>query len=144
MRCSKFFMFPITHEQLWGTPPSKGDSRTKAIAGAFATIPEVLTIVPMEISKLGLQIDSKNRFKNSGKNVLKTMINANGYKGAYHGIFGIQLRQAIWTGIYFSTIDTFAEQIKDLISMTSVFDPDSTNATKFIQVVSGFCAGVTG
>jgi hypothetical protein len=65
MRCSKFFFFPITHRAMFDKEPSKGSGATRAIAGAFATIPESIGIVPIEISKIGLQLDKENKFKNS-------------------------------------------------------------------------------
>lgn len=143
MRISKFFMFPIAHEFLFDTKPSHGTAYTKACAGALATIPEVLSIVPMEIAKLGLQIDNNNHFKNSGRNVIKTMVETNGIKGAYTGIFGLQVRQALWTSAYFSSLGSFEHYIKKSIGACGI-DNTSTTVAKISQISSGFMAGVFG
>ena len=63
MRALKFFLFPLTHEALHGKPPSLGSARERAIAGALCTVPEAVTIMPLENAKIGLQLDRENRFK---------------------------------------------------------------------------------
>ena len=44
MRVLKFFLFPITHKAVFGTPENKGSAMTKAVAGGLASLPEGFTI----------------------------------------------------------------------------------------------------
>eukprot|EP00386_Alphamonas_edax_P000684 GDKI01002130.1.p1 GENE.GDKI01002130.1~~GDKI01002130.1.p1 ORF type:complete len:142 (+),score=48.96 GDKI01002130.1:130-555(+) len=73
MRVSKFFFFPILCTNIFGEPPSKLDAKKKAVAGALATVPEILLISPMEVAKIGLQTDTKNAFKNDSLAFAKHM-----------------------------------------------------------------------
>ena len=56
MRVLKFFLFPITHKSMFGTPENKGSPATKAIAAAVASLPEGFTIQPLEVAKITLQL----------------------------------------------------------------------------------------
>ena len=71
MRVIKFFCFPLTHEALWAKPASKGTPAEKAVAGALCTVPEALCIMPLEVAKVGLQLDQHNRFGGSSASVLR-------------------------------------------------------------------------
>ncbi|KAJ1483002.1 hypothetical protein T484DRAFT_1623477 [Baffinella frigidus] len=73
MRVLKFFLFPITHKAVFGTPENKGSAMTKAVAGGLASLPEGFTIQPIEVSKIALQLDKENKFKNKGS--LVTLLN---------------------------------------------------------------------
>jgi hypothetical protein len=56
MRVLKFFLFPITHKSMFGTPENKGSPFTKAIAAGVASLPEGFTIQPLEVAKICLQL----------------------------------------------------------------------------------------
>jgi hypothetical protein len=56
MRVLKFFLFPITHKAMFGTPENKGSPMTKAAAAAVASLPEGFTIQPLEVAKIALQL----------------------------------------------------------------------------------------
>src|SRR3990167_6203919 len=52
MRIMKFFNYPIVHRMLFqGKDPSKGNTFSRAVSGAIATIPEVILITPIELAK---------------------------------------------------------------------------------------------
>ena len=80
----KFFLFPITHKSMFGTPENKGSPATKAAAAAVASLPEGFTIQvldasrwtasvenvcsdsmcdiqPLEVAKISLQLDKANK-----------------------------------------------------------------------------------
>jgi hypothetical protein len=61
MRVSKFFLFPITHRAMYGIEPSQGTKMSKAVAAAVCSLPEGLTIAPMETAKIGLQVRTAER-----------------------------------------------------------------------------------
>lgn len=84
MRFVKFALFPLVHEGLFHvgkyklefyqlitiviiilhpSAESKGNERTKAIAAIISSIPEAITIMPLELSKLALQLDSKKIYR---------------------------------------------------------------------------------
>jgi hypothetical protein len=60
MRVLKFFLFPITHKSMFGTPENKGSPATKAVAAAVASLPEGFTIQPLEVAKICLQLVCKS------------------------------------------------------------------------------------
>lgn len=64
MRFVKFSLFPLIHVLISGLPENKGSSVTKALAAILSSIPEAITIMPLEIAKISLQLDTANRFKN--------------------------------------------------------------------------------
>jgi len=139
MRCSKFFFYPITHRAMFAKEPSAGSGASKAFAGAFATIPESIAIMPVEISKIGLQLDKENKFKNSGVGALRHIWTTQGVPGIFCGYFGIQYRQAAWTGAYFGSLAFFQQQVDSAIAATV------GGKNVFVsQLISGFFAGVFG
>jgi hypothetical protein len=52
-------------EPTQGIPESLGSPGTKALAALVAAIPEALTIMPLEIAKVMLQLDAGNRCSHS-------------------------------------------------------------------------------
>jgi solute carrier family 25 (mitochondrial 2-oxodicarboxylate transporter), member 21 len=133
MRASKFFFNPVMSNALWGKKPSECSIPQKIAAGALATFPEILAISPFEVAKLGLQVDTTNKFKNSMVAFMKHTYKQRGLSGLYCGWFGMQLRQSIFTGIYFGTLSTYRGYFRD------------ANLPPFVASLGGgFCAGVTG
>lgn len=72
MRVSKFFLFPIAHRGLFTTEPTLGTVTTKAVAAGVCSLPEGLTIAPIETAKIGLQLDTANTYKNNMTAFIKT------------------------------------------------------------------------
>lgn len=134
MRVSKFFFFPILCDKFWGGPASKCTPLQKGLAGAAATIPEILLISPLEVAKMGMQLDNDNKFKNNSRAFLQHQYKAKGLSGMYVGWAGMQWRQMMWTGTYFATLGMW----KDLV----VPPMDNVGIPKFASnIVAGFCAG---
>merc|ERR1712151_873631 len=131
-RAIKFFMQPIVHKNLYGKPETQGTAVSKGLAGALGTVPEVIAISPLENIKLAAQLDKEGRFKGSA-DIAKHIMNTRGFNGLMTGYFGMQVRQMLWTGGFFLTLDFYKAQIKTVVSNNLACD-----------VVSGFAAGATG
>lgn len=128
----KFFMFPICHNGLFGKPETQGNPLTKGLAGAVATIPEVIAISPLENIKLAAQLDKDGRFKGS-MDVASHIMKTRGFNGLMTGYAGMQVRQCLWTGGFFMTLDLYKGIVMPVTGKGVVGD-----------VVSGFVAGATG
>jgi len=115
---------------------------TKAIAGILTTIPEIITIMPLEIAKLNLQLDTTNKFSNNMFNAMDHIFKQRGIKGFTVGYWGLQYRQAAWTAGYFATLNFFEKKVDQVI--TSLGISKSTTTTAVSQLISGFLAGVFG
>lgn len=132
-RLIKFWLQPIAHKNLFGGPESKGNPITKGVAGAIATIPEVITISPLENFKLAEQLDKEKRFNGMGSCARHLMATRGVFGGFYIGYFGMQLRQMLWTGTFFLTLDVY----KGVVQM-------GTSNKLVGDICSGFCAGASG
>eukprot|EP00300_Choanocystis_sp_HF-7_P033115 c4540_g1_i1.p1 GENE.c4540_g1_i1~~c4540_g1_i1.p1 ORF type:complete len:225 (+),score=45.88 c4540_g1_i1:49-723(+) len=104
MRVLKFFLFPITHRAFFGKEQSVGTTFTKGVAAAVASLPEGLTIAPMEVAKIGLQLDKEKRFQNNSMAVVRHIMQTRGWTGLFMGYTGMQYRQTAWTAAYFATL----------------------------------------
>lgn len=135
MRVSKFFLFPICHEAMFDSKPAQGTPLSKAAAAAVCTIPEGLSIAPIETAKIALQLDATNRYGNSMSNFVRTTIAQKGWTGLFVGYFGIAYRQTSWTAAYFASLSSFQEA-------SSVVVPDTYPKVK--QLAGGFAAGMFG
>lgn len=135
MRISKFFFFPIICEKGFGTPVSETSPPKKALAGALATVPEILMIAPLEVAKIGMQLDHENKFKNNSRVFLKHLYETRGVSGLYSGWAGMQWRQCFWTGTFFGTLGTFKDIIEPPLQSMGAPKPLTT-------FISGFVAGV--
>merc|ERR1712083_465342 len=131
-RAIKFFMQPIVHKSLYGKPETQGTAVSKGLSGAIGTVPEVIAISPLENIKLAAQLDKEGRFKGSA-DIAKHIMKTRGFNGLMTGYFGMQVRQCLWTGGFFLTLDFYKAQMKTVISNNLACD-----------VVSGFAAGATG
>merc|ERR1712048_1421992 len=134
-RAIKFFMQPIVHEGLYGKPETQGTPISKGLAGALGTIPEVFAISPLENIKLAAQLDKEGRFKGSG-DVAKHILKTRGVHGLMTGWAGMQVRQFLWTGGFFLTLDFYKQQVKSV--------PVIGTNNLACDVVAGFAAGATG
>jgi len=128
----KFFMFPIVHKGMFGVPDTQGNPMTKGIAGALATIPEVFAISPLENIKLASQLDKDGKFKGS-TDVMRHIMKTRGFGGLMTGYAGMQVRQCLWTGGFFMTLDVYKGIVTPVVGKGLVGD-----------VLSGFVAGATG
>jgi len=139
MRVLKFFLFPITHRAMYDKDPSKGSGITRAIAGAVCSIPETISIVPIEMSKIGLQLDKENKFKNKGVAAIQHIYRTQGLMGLMTSYAGVQYRQASWTGAYFGSLNYFTDKVNS--AQMAIIGKKSDNAS---QLLGGFAAGVFG
>lgn len=134
MRVSKFFFFPIMCNLFWGSTPSDTSPLKKGIAGAFATVPEILVISPMEVAKIGLQLDREGKFNNNPKAFAKHIYEQRGIRGLYCGWAGMQYRQSLWTGTYFATLQSWRDTLNPILIEKGFGD-------KTCNMMSGFAAG---
>jgi solute carrier family 25 2-oxodicarboxylate transporter 21 len=138
MRCSKFWCFPLFFDAMYGRAPATGSAVERAIAGAACCIPEVLLIMPIEMAKVGLQLDAADRYGRSSRRVLFAVYRARGAAGLYTGFFGVQLRQSLWTAAYFGSLPTFERAFAYCAPRTAERRP------ALAQLAAGFGAGVFG
>lgn len=135
MRVSKFFFFPIICENLYHKSPKEASVLQKAAAGALATIPEIVMISPLEVAKLGLQLDTENKFKNNSRLFIQDLYKRRGVGGLYSGWAGMQWRQSLWTGTYFATLSWWKGKVEPFMT-------DTLGAPQALsQLVAGFLAG---
>jgi solute carrier family 25 (mitochondrial 2-oxodicarboxylate transporter), member 21 len=132
-RVIKFWLQPMAHTLIFKKPEKQGSSISKGIAGALATVPEVLIISPFENLKLAQQLDKEKKFKNSS-DVFNHLIKTRGLTGLYLGYFGMQLRQVLWTGTFFLTLDIYQKKTEKAAGGKKVYT----------DVIAGFLAGVSG
>jgi len=131
-RAIKFFMQPIVHKALFTVPETKGSPVTKGLAGAIGTVPEVLAISPLENIKLAAQLDKEGKFAGSA-DIAKHIWRTRGFGGMMIGYAGMQVRQCLWTGGFFLTLDVYKGAVSNVVSNKLAQD-----------VLSGFAAGATG
>merc|ERR1711972_962002 len=123
-----FFMQPIVHKAMYGKPETQGTPVSKGLAGAIGTVPEVIAISPLENIKLAAQLDKEGKFKGSA-DIAKHILKTRGFSGLMTGYAGMQVRQCLWTGGYFMSLDWYKKQMQPVISNPLAGD-----------VVSGFLA----
>jgi len=129
----KFWVQPIANKKLlsMGFADNYG---TKGLSGVLATFPEVAVISSMENIKLAQQLDKDKRFSGAA-DVTKHLLKTRGFFGGlYCGYFGMQIRQCLFTGGTFLTID----MCKDMVRAGGV-----SNGLA-VDVVAGFMSGVFG
>jgi len=131
-RAIKFFMQPIVHKSIYGKPETQGTPISKGLAGAIGTVPEVLAISPLENIKLAAQLDKEGKFKGAA-DIAGHIMRTRGLNGFMIGYAGMQVRQMLWTGGFFLTLDWYKGHVKGVVSNNLACD-----------VISGFAAGATG
>lgn len=131
-RAIKFFMQPIVHKGIYGKPETQGTPVSKGLAGAIGTFPEVLAISPLENIKLAAQLDKEGKFKGSA-DITRHILRTRGFNGLMIGYSGMQVRQCLWTGGFFLTLDEYKTNIKKVVPNNLACD-----------ILSGFAAGATG
>jgi len=138
MRFVKFSLFPMAHMALHGVPEAAGSALQKATAAIVASVPEALSIMPLEIAKISLQLDATNRFKNNMLSAMSSVFQERGLSGLGVGYLGVQYRQAAWSAGYFASIGFFDAQVTRGLSCVGV------QSAVLGQLLSGFFAGVFG
>jgi len=131
-RAIKFFMQPIVHRAIYNKPETQGTPISKGLAGAIGTVPEVIAISPLENIKLAAQLDKEGRFSGSA-DIARHIMKTRGFGGLMIGYAGMQVRQCLWTGGFFLTLDWYKGQVASVCSNKLAQD-----------VLSGFAAGATG
>jgi len=131
-RAIKFFCQPIVHRNVFGKPETQGTPISKGLAGAMATFPEVVAISPLENIKLAAQLDKEGKFKGSA-DIAKHIMKTRGFGGFMTGYAGMQVRQCLWTGGFFLTLDWYKGLMAPVLGKGLAAD-----------VGSGFVAGATG
>merc|ERR1712224_657674 len=107
----KFWVQPLAHEACFG-PQSKGTYITKGLSGVIAVFPEVWAISSMENIKLAQQLDKDKKF-NGAADVTKHLLKTRGFFGGmFCGYFGMQVRQCLFTGGTFLTIDMCKDALR--------------------------------
>ena len=135
MRVLKFFLFPIAHRALYDRNPSEGTVLTKASAAALCSLPEGMTIAPIETAKIGLQLDKTNVYKNNMGKFISSTIAERGWVGLFNGYFGIAYRQTSWTAAYFASLSSFKSVAGEVV-------PDTWPKTQ--NMAGGMAAGMFG
>ena len=134
MRVSKFFFFPIICENVWKEQPNNLPGWKKGIAGALATVPEIVMISPIEVAKIGMQLDHENKFNNNSRAFVRHIYKTKGIAGLYTGWAGMQYRQSVWTGTFFATLSFWKDHIERPLK--------EHNCPAFVAgLASGFVAG---
>jgi hypothetical protein len=72
-----------------------GTALTKAMAAIISSIPEAISIMPLEIAKTSLQLDSANRFKNNMLIAMSTVYKEKGFKGFTVGRVSARVRVGV-------------------------------------------------
>merc|ERR1712039_433108 len=114
-RAVKFFMQPVVHKAMYGKPETQGTPISKGLAGAIGTVPEVIAISPLENIKLAAQLDKEGKFKGSA-DITKHILKTRGFGGLMTGYAGMQVRQCLWTGGFFLTLDVYKGAVGNLVS----------------------------
>jgi len=141
MQSLKFFLFPVFHEAIFDIDERHGTAAQRATAGATCAIVEGVVIGPLEVAKVGLQLDPVNRFKNSGVAVVRMCVRDRGPFGAYTGYLGVQWRQSSWTGAFFGSLRFFEGKVDDSFALLGLGRKKNGTTPPVHKVLSGFSAG---
>jgi Mitochondrial carrier protein len=107
-------------------------------------VPEVLSIMPLEIAKVALQLDSAKIFQNNMFNAMGAVMKDKGLMGFTAGYVGLQYRQAAWSAAYFASLPFFERKVNEFFDLLKIDYKRSPTARTISQLTSGFCAGVLG
>ncbi|GMH78267.1 hypothetical protein TL16_g07732 [Triparma laevis f. inornata] len=134
MRGVKFALYPRLHRKLFKKEASEGTTKTKIIAAAATSVPEVLLIMPLEVSKILLTTDTGNKFGNSMVKALRETSS----REYMTGWVGVQYRQMSWGCGYFASIGPWRKLVDRVVG------GEEGEGVAFKSLTSGFAAGVTG
>ncbi|GAB5358010.1 hypothetical protein AAMO2058_000422200 [Amorphochlora amoebiformis] len=115
-RMIKFWLQPIAHQKVFGKD-----------------VKQVWAISPLENLKLAEQLDKEKKF-NGLVDTSRHLLRTRGFLGGFYiGYVGMQMRQCLWTGGFFLTLDLFRG-----------FYSSNINNKLTSDILSGFSAGVVG
>lgn len=107
----KFSALNPVHTSIFGKDFQKGSTVTKGIVGSLSTIGEIIACSPFENVKLAAQLAKdpalkieQARFRTSF-DIAKYLIQERGVASLWTGYAGMQMRQMLWSGVYFGTVD---------------------------------------
>jgi hypothetical protein len=135
MRGLKFTLYPAIHQKVYGKPVSEGTTKTKLAAACLTSIPEVLIIMPLEVSKVILTTDSTKQLGNSMFRAMNHAVKTKGLSSLMTGYIGVQYRQMSWGAGYFCSIGPFKKLAESALGKERKVTND---------LLSGFAAGVFG
>lgn len=136
----KFSLFPVCRTTIaLHFPCIRSNVLVDAAAGVLSSIPEAVSIMPLEVSKILLQTDSLNKFKNSVVGAIRSVYRRYGLRGLTVGYTGVQLRQALLTSVYFVSLPFFTKGILNMYESTEQQIDDSVKAIS--NFLGGFLAG---
>jgi len=148
MRFVKFGLFPIVHKKVsGGLSEAQGSPFTRAVAGILSSVPEAISIMPLEVAKIALQLDSEKKLGNNMFRAMSYVYKDKGLGGLFYGYVGVQYRQSAWTGAYFASIKIFDEYITKMFKCIFGNEfkiKENRAALVFTQFLSGFLAGMFG
>jgi hypothetical protein len=128
-----------------GQAPAAGNTATRVLAACLATVPEVAFILPLEVAKLTLQLDTNGAFANSAGRVLAHLWRRHGAAALYLGWLAVQLRQAIWGAVYFASVAAFTAQCTGWVALLAGAPPlPGSWGAAVASLFGGFLAGVLG
>lgn len=131
-RVIKFWAQPLIHQSMFDQSEKLGTPVTKGVAGALATIPEVLVISTFENAKLAGQLDKDGRFKGTS-DIIRHLYRTRGIPGLFTCYSGMQIRQMLWSGGFFGSLDLSRSYTNQIFGPSVISD-----------VAAGFIAGVVG
>lgn len=135
-----FALFPPLHQLLFRRHADDGNGITRAVVGSIVTIPEVLTIMPLEIAKLALQLDDAHLYGNSMVAALGALHARYGLRLFGVGYIGTQYKHAAWTGLYFASLPYFER----LVRWALLTGGGSRLVEMLVPILGGFLAGAVG
>eukprot|EP01041_Mallomonas_annulata_P010646 gene10646-22226_t len=145
MRFVKFGLFPIIHLAITnGIPEGKGNSQSKAMSAILTSFPEVISIMPLEIAKIALQLDSEKLYNNNMFKAMGAIFKSQGINAFKAGYVGVQYRQAAWSSAYFVSLPFFEKKVDEIFKSMGIDTSKIPSAKTSSQLISGFCAGVFG
>ncbi|CAM9211228.1 unnamed protein product, partial [Ectocarpus fasciculatus] len=137
-----FALFPPLHQLMFRRGADSGNGLTRALVGSIVTIPEVVSIMPLEIAKLALQLDDAHRYGNSMLAVLRSLYSRYGLRLFGVGYIATQYKHATWTGLYFATLPYFERLVGFLLfPLRSRVDAVMDGLG---SMLAGFLAGAVG
>ncbi len=140
-RFFKFALFPITLEILSRKALFSGLDATslKVLSAVVSGIPETACIMPFEIAKIQLQLDTQGTFHNSLLQALSSTYAQHGmWRMLSIGFFSVFYRQAAWSAGYFASIQYIQQKCQEFLSISR------GEQSSFVVLLAGFIAGVFG
>ncbi len=87
------------------------------LTGIATAFPEAISIMPLEIAKISLQLDTVNKYKNNMLLAMGSVFKEKGMAGFTVGYVGVQYRQAAWTAGYFASLKFFETKVEQAFKL---------------------------